>query len=107
MCILVVEDEPLIRMLIEDCLGNAGHDFMSADSGQAALKMLAAHPDHFKCLVTDFSMPQEVTGADLIERMRPSYPATPMILVTAMPSATTPEWRHRHRVKLVMTLRAG
>jgi CheY-like chemotaxis protein len=102
MCILVVEDEALIRMSIEECLSDAGLDFMSADSGHAALTLLAAHPGHFKCLVTDFRMPLEVTGADLIERMRPSYPAIPMVLATAMPNATTPEWRHRHRVKLVL-----
>jgi CheY-like chemotaxis protein len=102
MCILLVEDEPLIRMSIEDCFGDAGYAFMSVDNGHAALKMLAAHPGHFKCLITDFSMPLEVTGADLIERMRPSYPAIPMVLATAMSNATTPEWRNRHRVKLVM-----
>ncbi len=102
MCILVVEDEPLVRMSVEDCLEDAGREFMSAENAHDAIKVLAAHPGRFTGLITDFSMAFEVTGADLIEQMRPSYPAVPMVLATAIPTATTQAWRHRHRVRLVV-----
>ena len=101
MCILVVEDEVLIAMAVEDVLREANHEVMTAGNVPAAIHLIAQHPELFTCLVTDFRMPYELTGADLIEHMRPLYPAIPIILFTAMGSAVTSEWRMRHRVELI------
>src|ERR1700721_1529952 len=101
MCILVVDDEPIIRMLLEDSLLEAGHEVMTASHGPGALQILADHPRHFTCLVTDFWMPFGPSGADLIRHMRRAYPLIPMVLATAMGSAVTPRWRADHHVALL------
>ena len=43
--ILVVEDEPLIRLSTVDTLEAAGYEVIEAGSADAAIKILEAHPD--------------------------------------------------------------
>ena len=101
MCILFVEDEYLIAMMAEDALHDAGHKVMTAPHAPAAVRLIADHPGRFVCLVTDIHMPGELTGLDLAEHVRERYPALPIVVVTARPSAAPQEWRDRHRVALI------
>lgn len=59
--ILIVDDEPMIRDLLEQALGKTGHDCSFAENGKTALKELADAP--FDVVVTDIDMP----GMDGIE----------------------------------------
>jgi two-component system cell cycle sensor histidine kinase/response regulator CckA len=54
--ILLVEDEALVRELLEGALRERGHDVVTADSGAAAATALAAGPA-FDVVVTDVVMP--------------------------------------------------
>jgi CheY-like chemotaxis protein len=101
MCILFVEDEFIITMMAEEALLGAGHKVMTAGHAAAAIDLIAGHPDHFTCLVTDLHMPGELNGADLVAHVRELYPVLPIVLATAMPHAATPVWRKRHRVELL------
>ncbi|WP_158745660.1 response regulator [Acidisphaera sp. L21] len=102
MCVLVVEDEFLIAMLVEDALTESGHSVMVAPDGQRALDLLDERPGHFTGLVTDYHMPSHLSGGDVIKRMRVLYPTIPMLLTTALGNATTPDWRQEMSVELML-----
>jgi PAS domain S-box-containing protein len=71
--VLVVEDEPAVRQFSADALVELGYQVLEADGAQAALRLLAAHPD-IALLFTDIVMP-DVNGrklADEARRLRPN-----------------------------------
>src|SRR5260370_41310473 len=71
----MVDDEPVMRELIEVTLEDAGHAVESVESGRAALERLARHT--YDLIVCDLHMPDRdgpaVYGA--IERRPPPRPA--------------------------------
>jgi DNA-binding response OmpR family regulator len=80
--ILVVDDDPLIRTLVEHKLRQRGFDVVSADSGEAGLKQVAAkRPD---LIVLDAMMP-ELDGFEVLRRLKQdtATAAIPVIMLTA------------------------
>lgn len=78
--ILVVDDESLIRALVEEALVLLGYDVITAESGDAALSIVASET-LIDVIVTDVIMPGKTNGFDLIERakaMRPGIHAIAM-----------------------------
>jgi CheY-like chemotaxis protein len=55
--ILAVEDEALVRMLVVETLGDAGHTVLEAPDGEAALSIVKQTPD-LDLIVTDVRMPK-------------------------------------------------
>ena len=101
MCILLVEDEAIILMLAAEVLEEAGHEVLTASHVPEAINLIEQHLGRFTCLVTDFHMGPNLTGADLVEHMRNHYPAIPMLLATAVEAAVTDAWCQRHRVEIL------
>ena len=64
--ILVIDDDPVQRRLVEAAVTRFGHSAMTADSGEAGLKMLAAHSGKIAVVILDLVMP----GMDGIEVAR-------------------------------------
>ena len=60
-CILLVEDEAEIRLMLAEVLADAGHAVVEADSGDAAALLLQNRED-FDALVTDITMPGRLDG---------------------------------------------
>ncbi len=56
MVILLVEDEPLVRMFLSDLLDEAGFKVFEAVSSDEAISMLQARPD-VQAIITDIEMP--------------------------------------------------
>lgn len=77
--ILVVDDDPLILMNAVDMLEELGQTVSQASSGIEALELLQAQS--FDLVITDHAMPQ-MTGAELIEKIKLAYPQMPIILAT-------------------------
>jgi CheY-like chemotaxis protein len=102
LCILLVEDEFLIRDLAQQVLEDAGHEVFAAEHGHQAYEFLAIHPGLFTCLVTDYHMPGAYNGGHVVEHMRLFYPGIPMILASAYLHITTSEWRDLHDVNLLV-----
>ena len=100
-CILLVEDKFLIREVARVVLEEAGYEVLDAEHGEQACDHLDRHTRRFTGLVTDYHMRGSVHGAELITRLRPAYPTIPIILASAFPHATTPEWRRLHAVNLL------
>jgi PleD family two-component response regulator len=67
-CILLVEDEPLLLMMTEAVLHDAGYEVMAAGHGPDALNLIAENPGRFIALITDYAMPLGMVGTDIIEQ---------------------------------------
>lgn len=65
--VLVVDDEPLIRELLVECLEIAGLTAQAVDCGPTALKLMKT--ESFDLVLTDMKMPG-MTGLELIRRIR-------------------------------------
>ncbi len=78
--ILVVDDEPNVRLNYRVTLETDGFAVFEADSGAAALLQLARH--HFDLAILDMRMP-EMDGLDLLAEMRQRGHSTPTVIITA------------------------
>ncbi len=85
MCVLVVEDEPLILDIIAETLEGAGYDVMRASTGPQAVGLIAAGKTEFSALFSDFHLPGGLTGLDVAAVMRERFPGLPVILATGRP----------------------
>ena len=65
--ILVVEDEPQIRQLLEDVIRVAGHEVQTAANGRVALDMI--EQEKFDLIITDVKMP-EISGAEFYAALK-------------------------------------
>jgi CheY-like chemotaxis protein len=85
--VLLVEDEPLIRMSMHDALSDAGYLVVDAANAVEAIAILAARYDVL-CVVSDITMPGEMNGLSLGWEMRRRWPSVALILETgnALPS---------------------
>lgn len=81
-CVLVVDDDPVQRRLLENMAGKAGYDVLLASSGDEALALLTAGHPRVDCVVLDLVMP-ELDGLGLLARMREDGIAVPVIVQTA------------------------
>jgi CheY-like chemotaxis protein len=87
MCILVVEDNVLIRMILVEELRDAGYEVRETATGDEALSLLAAITPPLSLLVTDIHMPGEVDGIALAAHVRTRLPHVPIIYTTGRPDA--------------------
>ncbi len=80
MKILIVDDDPSIRMLYKEELEDEGYDVVTASSGEEALRLFEeAKPD----LVTlDILMP-DMDGIQVLRKMKEKKPRLPIIMSTA------------------------
>ena len=87
MCILVVEDEFLIRLIVAEELADAGFVVCEAESGDAAAQLIEAETEDFSLLITDIHMPGRLNGVGLGRLMRARHPDVPIIYTTGRPDA--------------------
>jgi two-component system alkaline phosphatase synthesis response regulator PhoP len=80
--ILVVDDDPDIRRLLEIILVDEGHNVVSAEDGEKALEVLASEPPEL--LVLDVMMPRK-DGFMVLKEMRstPARDTTKVLILTA------------------------
>lgn len=79
--ILVVEDDPILRRLSTTLLVEAGYQVDSAEDGAVAWNIVQRKI--FDLVITDNSMPN-VTGIELIKKVRAAGIALPIIMATAV-----------------------
>lgn len=77
--VLIVDDEEMVRSIITQLLLLKGHTVRTASSGPEALECV--EQESFDIVFTDFGMP-EMSGADLAQTLRTSYPELPVVLLT-------------------------
>ena len=79
--VLVVDDEPSIRMLIADVLTDLGYAAVEAEDGAAGLKALRSQT-RVDLLVTDMMLPGGMNGRQLAEAARTARPGLPVLFIT-------------------------
>lgn len=77
--ILVIDDEPDIREVLDGLLTLEGYEVCTAESGTAAIAL--ADRDGFDLAITDLLMPG-LSGVDTIAALRGIYPGLPVIVVS-------------------------
>jgi CheY-like chemotaxis protein len=88
--LLVVEDDPLEREVLQRTLEQDGWNVTAVDSGQAALAEIDRQPPDLMLL--DLLLPQ-MNGFELLERLRETGRSFPVAIITAL-DLTSAE-RHR------------
>jgi two-component system, response regulator PdtaR len=79
--VLIVEDEPLVRMLGADVLEEAGFEVVEAFNGDEALKVLRARPE-INVLFTDVNMPGSLDGLDLARIVHERRPDIKLLIAS-------------------------
>jgi DNA-binding NtrC family response regulator len=78
--VLVVDDEPQMLIAIHETLRRDGYSITTAGSAREALCRLKER--YYHLVITDVRMP-EMTGLDLLKKVKASTPQTPVVLLTA------------------------
>jgi DNA-binding response OmpR family regulator len=78
--VLVVDDEPHVRLSYRVALETEGYDVVEVNSGKAALDQLVDR--RFGLAILDMRMP-EMDGLELLARMRENKIGVPVVIVTA------------------------
>src|SRR5512136_2604043 len=78
--LLIVDDEPQMLIAINETLRRIGYSVTTAGSGMEALRRLKEK--YYQLVITDMRMP-EVSGLDLLRKVKNLAPQTPVILLTA------------------------
>ena len=78
--ILIVDDDPGQRSLLDSFLRSQGFQTVLASSGQQALEILRTEP--FSLMISDVRMPG-LSGLETLRRARQEHAVLPVLLVTA------------------------
>ena len=88
--VLLVEDEPLVRMTAADGLEEAGFHVLEAANADVALKVLEARSDEVQVLFTDVDMPGSMDGMALAEQVHAKWPHI-LLLISSGYARTHPD----------------
>jgi CheY-like chemotaxis protein len=92
--VLVVEDEPFVRLFGVDLLEEAGFDVLQAGNADEALRLLETHPE-VRVVFSDIQMPGSLDGLGLARRICQRWPRIGIVLTSG------------HRVRAEMIPREG
>ena len=79
--VLVVDDEPSIRLLVTDILEEAGCTAIEAKDGPAAIKVLESDA-HVDLLITDVGLPNGMNGRQVADAGRALRPGLKTLFIT-------------------------
>ena len=84
--VLIVDDEPMIRQLLTDVLGDEGYMVETVSSGEDAV--LKLRDQRFDFVVTDLMMPG-MSGLQVVETVKQLDPETDVVVMTGYASLAT------------------
>jgi len=84
--VLVVDDEEIIRKLLQRTLEAAHYDVVPAASGEEALNKVSQLD--FRVVLLDITMPG-MSGIEVLQQLTANWPETPVVMVTALADAQT------------------
>ena len=82
--VLVVEDEPVVRMVAVDALEQAGYVTLEASNADEAIRLLETHSE-IRLVFTDVQMPGSMDGIKLAAAVRRRWPPVRIIITSARP----------------------
>jgi len=81
--ILVVDDDPVQRRLLEAAISRSGMQVVTAPGGQPALDLInGPRGDQITLILLDLVMP-DMDGVEVLEKLRTTNPDLPVIVLTA------------------------
>jgi len=93
--IVVVEDDPTLRLLMVDIVSEIGATVRQFDSADDALTYLLQAHEKCRMVIADHGVPGQIQGTEFIEMVRGKWPSIEAILtsgyaldLTTIPSAT-------------------
>ena len=84
--LLIVEDDESLRRVLEAQLKRMGYEPATAADGEQAIE--AMHRAHQSLVITDLNLP-DISGIELLNRIRSEFPGTPVIVMTAFGTVQT------------------
>jgi two-component system, response regulator PdtaR len=79
--VLIVEDDPLLRMLAVDLIEEAGFVALEAGDADEAVSLMESRPD-ISLLFTDVDMPGSMDGLKLAHAVRDRWPPIKILVVS-------------------------
>jgi DNA-binding response OmpR family regulator len=79
--VLVVDDEPTIRMLVTEVLQELGYTAIEAEDGKSGLKILQS-PRRVDLLITDVGLPGGLNGRQLADQAATTRPELKVLFIT-------------------------
>jgi len=84
--VLVVDDEPTVRVLVSDVLRDLGYTALEAADGAAALELLRSSA-RIDLLVTDVGLPGMINGRQVADAARVGRPGLEVLFITGFAEA--------------------
>jgi PAS domain S-box-containing protein len=81
--LLIVDDNGPYLEMMTDLLTDLGYQVTATLKSVEALEMIQKDPDHFDCLITDYTMPG-MTGSQLAQKVLKEAPNLPIIMYTGI-----------------------
>jgi len=79
--VLVVDDDRMVRTLLESVLREAGFEVITAADGESGLAQFAAHADRIQLVLLDMTMPR-MGGREVVTAMRRRAPGARVVLMS-------------------------
>lgn len=84
--VLIVDDEEMMRNLLEKILSSEGYKIRTAEDGVVALEMQREEPSDI--IISDMKMPR-MTGFELLKEVKNEFPQVGVIIMTAFGDSYT------------------
>jgi len=84
--ILVAEDDPIVRNLINTVLTRSGYAVLLACDGIEAIQLSRRHTGQIHLLLSDITMPR-LGGLELVKRLREDRPGLKALLISGRTSS--------------------
>lgn len=100
--VLVIDDEPTVRMLVTDALSDLGHACLEAGDGPSGLKFLQSDTS-IDLLITDVGLPGGMNGRQIAEAARQLRPNLQVLFITGYAENAVLNHGHIERGMEVLT----
>jgi CheY-like chemotaxis protein len=80
--VIIVEDEPMVRMAAVGAFEDAGFEVLEGKNAQAALLILEAQGGRVQALFTDVEMPGEMDGLGLANQIHHDWPTISVVVAS-------------------------
>ncbi len=80
-CILVIDDESVVRRTAQAALSRNGHSVILAENGDHAVQLLTGNSPDVSLVLLDMNMPGE-TGVQVLKRLRRVHPEIPVVIMS-------------------------
>jgi CheY-like chemotaxis protein len=79
--ILLIDDEPAVRLVTGRMLNELGHQVVTAESGRRGLELLEQRPDAIDLVVLDLTMPEQ-SGEQTLDQLRVAGSTIPVVITS-------------------------